>query len=367
MLTLWGYVIMGMGASGGIGMSILQRKIGQFFFPGPRHEAYFSPNGGITAALVKRIAKARREILIQGFSFNSRTIADALCAAKKRGVHVEIVLDQIAEKDPSSDLAFLIDSGFEVQVDANHGCAHNKIMLLDNRVLATGSFNFTRQAEEENAENLLLVQGVPDLIHAYREQFLIHKAHARPAQRPGLLRSAAPISQGVSTQPSLPSAPIAKAPAPTPALSMPAAAPARPQPLAGSSLPAMPSPAPAMPVAQAAAPRPSMPTTSMPTTSMPTPAMPTAAINPALQGSNSLGSNNLMGTPSVAASLANMGLGSAPQATPPVAGMHAPHGQPSGPHLGNPLGGVTNLGGTQMTPEMLRAMVQNAANARNPQ
>jgi phosphatidylserine/phosphatidylglycerophosphate/cardiolipin synthase-like enzyme len=52
-------------------------------------------------------------------------------------------------------------------------------MLLDSTTLITGSFNFTHQAEAENAENLLVLKGHPDLISAYRRNFQAHKAHTR--------------------------------------------------------------------------------------------------------------------------------------------------------------------------------------------
>ena len=46
----------------------------------------------------------------------------------------------------------------------------------------TGSFNFTHQAESENAENLLILKGHADLIQRYRDNFFHHKAHCKPAQ-----------------------------------------------------------------------------------------------------------------------------------------------------------------------------------------
>jgi phosphatidylserine/phosphatidylglycerophosphate/cardiolipin synthase-like enzyme len=56
-------------------------------------------------------------------------------------------------------------------------------MIIDRRFVATGSFNFTHQAENENAENLLLIRGHPDLVKAYRENFQAHKSHSKPAQK----------------------------------------------------------------------------------------------------------------------------------------------------------------------------------------
>jgi phosphatidylserine/phosphatidylglycerophosphate/cardiolipin synthase-like enzyme len=56
------------------------------------------------------------------------------------------------------------------------------VMVIDNRTLLTGSFNFTQHAETDNAENLLIIKGHPELVRSYKENFHSHKAHARAAE-----------------------------------------------------------------------------------------------------------------------------------------------------------------------------------------
>lgn len=51
-------------------------------------------------------------------------------------------------------------------------------MLIDGAILVTGSFNFTKAAQERNAENLLVLQGDAGLLRRYQENFELHKAHA---------------------------------------------------------------------------------------------------------------------------------------------------------------------------------------------
>lgn len=51
-------------------------------------EVFFSPNGGTTEAIVQEIQAARQEILVQAYSFTSKTIAKALIDAGKRGVKI---------------------------------------------------------------------------------------------------------------------------------------------------------------------------------------------------------------------------------------------------------------------------------------
>jgi len=62
--------------------------------------------------------------------------------------------------------------------DAAHAIAHNKVMLVDGTTLVTGSFNFTKAAQERNAENLLVLRGDAGLLRRYRENVEMHRAHA---------------------------------------------------------------------------------------------------------------------------------------------------------------------------------------------
>jgi phosphatidylserine/phosphatidylglycerophosphate/cardiolipin synthase-like enzyme len=63
-------------------------------------------------------------------------------------------------------------------IDDKPASAHNKIMIIDNRVVISGSVNFTRAAENQNAENLMILEGLTDLTRTYRENF---QKHLRPA------------------------------------------------------------------------------------------------------------------------------------------------------------------------------------------
>lgn len=148
----------------------------------PSAAVFFSPGGGCTDVIVRELKGARHEVLVLAYSFTSRPIAQALVDAKMRGVHVEVVLDASNEHEPYSDLHFFLAEGLLPLVDAEHAIAHNKVMVVDGRTLITGSFNFTHHAEHENAENLLVLKGHPDLVAAYRQDFHLHKAHARPAE-----------------------------------------------------------------------------------------------------------------------------------------------------------------------------------------
>ncbi len=156
----------------------LWRKLGQ----SPHVEVFFSPKGGCQAAIVREMMQARSEILVQAYSFTADPLTYALVELKKKGVAVEIVLDKSNEIDRYSDLHIFLDQGVEVKIDHEHAISHNKIILIDKKVIITGSYNFTNQAESDNAENVVVIKGNPELVRLYRENFFKHREHAKPAQ-----------------------------------------------------------------------------------------------------------------------------------------------------------------------------------------
>lgn len=145
-------------------------------------DVYFSPNGGGTGAIVNEINSARTEILLQAYSFTSKPIAKALVDAKKRGVRIEAVLDKSQRREKYSSADFVAHAGIPTYIDDRHAIAHNKIIVIDRGVLITGSFNFTKAAEERNAENLLILKGNRSLTERYIRNFEEHKGHSEMYQ-----------------------------------------------------------------------------------------------------------------------------------------------------------------------------------------
>lgn len=177
------WVLIATGFTGALTLVFLARRIHAWWRPPLALAVHYSPKGGCTDAVVAHIKRARHEVLMQAYSFTSKPIAEALVDAKTRGLHVDIVLDRSNEQETYSELKDLLGEGLVPYIDAQHAIAHNKVMILDGKTVLTGSFNFTNQAEHENAENLLIIEGHPELARAYRQNFLEHKSHSQPAQK----------------------------------------------------------------------------------------------------------------------------------------------------------------------------------------
>jgi phosphatidylserine/phosphatidylglycerophosphate/cardiolipin synthase-like enzyme len=145
----------------------------------PPIEVCFSPRGGCTEAVVKEIDNAQKAILVQAYSFTSVPIAKALVEAHKRGVDIHVILDRSQRTEKYSSADFLHNMGIPVFIDAQHAIAHNKVMVIDDGTLLTGSFNFTKAAEESNAENLLVIRS-PELAAIYTDNWKAHLEHSEP-------------------------------------------------------------------------------------------------------------------------------------------------------------------------------------------
>ena len=144
---------------------------------GPLMDVCFTPPAGCTASIVNLIANAEKEILVQAYSFTSEPIAKALVDANKRGVSVQILLDKSQQYVKYSSAGFTAQSGIPTFIDSHHAIAHNKIMIIDRSVVITGSFNFTKAAEERNAENLLIIKSA-DIAMQYIANWNKHRDHS---------------------------------------------------------------------------------------------------------------------------------------------------------------------------------------------
>lgn len=143
-------------------------------------DVLFSPEGGCQARIVEEIGRAKKRVLVQAYFFTSKPIAEALIEAQQRGVECEVIADASQEKMTYGRLPVLRRAGVKVLIDAEHKTANNKVILIDTHTIITGSYNYTKAAEEENAENVLIIKRHKDLFKKYLANYEKHQSHARP-------------------------------------------------------------------------------------------------------------------------------------------------------------------------------------------
>jgi phosphatidylserine/phosphatidylglycerophosphate/cardiolipin synthase-like enzyme len=140
--------------------------------------AAFSPNGSATKLVTDTIHQAKKLILVQAYSFTSPAIAKALADAKASGVDVEVILDKSQWTEKYSGATYLANHKIPVLIDDKHAIAHNKVMIIDSNTVITGSFNFTKAAEEKNAENMIVLKDNPALARRYAQNWRVHAEHS---------------------------------------------------------------------------------------------------------------------------------------------------------------------------------------------
>ena len=145
----------------------------------------FTPWDDAEGMIVDGIRRAKRQILVQAFSFTSRTLANALIAAKRRGVDVRVMADREQTfSGEASRIPDLVHAGIPVALEVRYQTAHNKVMVIDatsvDAAVISGSYNWTYAAQSKNAENVLILRRNPDIANAYAANWRRHFAEALP-------------------------------------------------------------------------------------------------------------------------------------------------------------------------------------------
>jgi phosphatidylserine/phosphatidylglycerophosphate/cardiolipin synthase-like enzyme len=148
-------------------------------------EAAFTPGDNIAAMIIQRIGEAHQSVRMQAYLFTDRRIADALVAARRRGVRVEVIVDAAQrEGGGAPHLAALQRAGARIFVDGSAAAAHNKILIIDadgrHPSVITGSYNYTRAANARNAENVVIISGSPGVASRFVGNFEYHRAQSTP-------------------------------------------------------------------------------------------------------------------------------------------------------------------------------------------
>ena len=133
----------------------------------------FSPHGDTTATIVEEIAKAGSTIHVALYSLTHPDLVAALIEAKGRGVEVALRLDwgqTQRDKQQRQAIQRLRSAGVSVEVSARSRRLHNKFAVIDGRRILTGSFNWTKSAEDRNQENVLILD-CADLARLYEQEW----------------------------------------------------------------------------------------------------------------------------------------------------------------------------------------------------
>jgi len=125
---------------------------------GTRVDTYFSPDDHVLTALYNLLSESEKSIYFLAFSFTSNELGEIVRTKAADGLDIKGVMDkeQVASNTGTEYDPFH-QAGLDVRIDGNAGQMHHKVFIVDGKIVAFGSYNFSRSAEERNDENIIIV------------------------------------------------------------------------------------------------------------------------------------------------------------------------------------------------------------------
>jgi phosphatidylserine/phosphatidylglycerophosphate/cardiolipin synthase-like enzyme len=135
-------------------------------------ETYFSPEDNPQDRMVELIREATTSIRFMAFSFTSNELGEAIRTMASNGVSIIGVMDseQILSNEGTEFDPFR-QAELDVRLDGNDGQMHHKVIIIDDNIVITGSFNFSRNAAEINDENVIIIHSARTAA-LFTEEFL---------------------------------------------------------------------------------------------------------------------------------------------------------------------------------------------------
>lgn len=141
-------------------------------------QVLFAAEDEAITQLVPLIQAAESEIVFMTFSFTHDTLEEALFERIQAGVEVTGIFETRGSETQYSAMPALYCAGMPVKQDGNPGTFHHKVFIIDREIVATGSFNFSNNADDSNDENMLIIRNV-DIAAEYLAEFDRRWAEAR--------------------------------------------------------------------------------------------------------------------------------------------------------------------------------------------
>ncbi|HSV96036.1 MAG TPA: phospholipase D-like domain-containing protein [Spirochaetota bacterium] len=132
--------------------------------------AYFSPDDNIERILLKRLEKSQKSVRFMAFSFTSDPLGEELIRLHKKGVEVRGVMEKTGSNSKDSEYVKMKIEGIPVRIISGPGRMHHKVMIIDESIVVTGSYNFSRGANVRNDENILIIHN-EEIARAYSSEF----------------------------------------------------------------------------------------------------------------------------------------------------------------------------------------------------
>ena len=125
---------------------------------------------GSLSVLIGTLQEAKKTLDVCVFVLTCKELADVLVNAHQNGVEVRVISDNEQSFASGSQVERLRKVGIQVRNDGSSYFMHHKFAVVDDRLLVSGSLNWTLQGVCGNQENVI-VTTVPELVTPFGRQF----------------------------------------------------------------------------------------------------------------------------------------------------------------------------------------------------
>ncbi|HNT74751.1 MAG TPA: phospholipase D-like domain-containing protein [Anaerolineae bacterium] len=120
-------------------------------------ENFFEAEGDVRVRMIELLEQAESSIYFLAFSFTDDDIAQAMIKQHRAGLTVQGVFEKRNAEGTGSEFAIFQKAGIDVLADGNPYVMHHKVIIIDEAIVITGSYNFSASAANNNDENVLIV------------------------------------------------------------------------------------------------------------------------------------------------------------------------------------------------------------------
>ena len=133
-------------------------------------ENYFAPEDEVGAKITEKLEKATSSVYFMAFSFTDDRMGKVLREKARKGVTVKGVFETTGSETKYSEFGALLKAGIDVRQDGNPYLMHHKVFIIDEKIVITGSFNFSAGADESNDENIVILED-PAIARVFLAEF----------------------------------------------------------------------------------------------------------------------------------------------------------------------------------------------------
>ena len=133
-------------------------------------QVYFSPEDKVMDRIIPIVSSAQSNIRFIAFSFTDAPLAQAMINRAAAGVDAAGIYEKVGSETEGSEMKTFFCARVPVRQDGNPKFLHDKIIIVDNHIVISGSFNFSSNATENNDENVIIIDN-PDIANLYMQEF----------------------------------------------------------------------------------------------------------------------------------------------------------------------------------------------------